>query len=368
MSTFVRVLATTLVIYSCGAGIASNAWAQSHDDAAVAAKARYKDGRIHYQLGEYHAAIKEFKEAYHLKPDATFLFNIAQCHRQLQEFTEALRLYRNYLRDAQDAPNRDEVEKRIREITPMVAQEKASKSTVTPQPASGAPFFSPSGPTPGADNTLAGLQAFGSIPSAREPMHSAILRGSSTETLVTPTVAAAASQPNADSRPVSPGRAEGDVEVVTRPSDATISVNKTTVGSQSPVKLTLSPGLYSVAIERDGYRSAEGGFSLLAGDHFSVNVVLKPVKSHGWRGLGTTLVVAAILGEGAGIGGHIMANRRMAGSPELHRFSQMETVGQAVAISSVILALGCYALDWLGNRKNVESGPPFILKPVRATP
>jgi hypothetical protein len=306
MSTFVRVLATTLVICSCGASFASNAWAQSHEDAAAVAKARYKEGRVHYQLGEYHAAIKEFKEAYRLKPDATFLFNIAQCHRQLQEFTEALRLYRNYLRDAQDAPNRGEVEKLIREITP------------------------------------------------------------STETLVTPAMAAA--QPNADSVPVSSARAGGEVEVVTRLSDATISVNKATVGSQSPVKLTLSPGLYSVAIEHDGYRSAEGGFSLLAGDHVSVSVDLKPVKTHGWRGLGTTLVVAAVLGESAGIGGHIMANRRMAGSPEFNRFSQMETVGQAVAISSVIVAIGCYALDWLGNRKNVESGPPFLLEPVRATP
>ena len=323
MSTFVRILAMTLVIYSCSASIAAHAWAQGRENVSAAAKAHYKEGRVHYQLGEYNAAIKEFKEAYRLKPDATFLFNIAQCHRQLHEFPEALRLYRNYLRDAQDAPNRLEVEKLIREITPMIEEEKASKPDVA---------------------------------SASESVHSATLGDM------------AASQPRAEAVPVAPGRGEGEVEVVARPSDATISVNKTTVGSQSPVRLTLPPGLYAMAIEHDGYRGVESGFSLLAGEHVSVTVDLRPVKTHGWRGIGTALVVIGVLGEGAGIGGHVMANRRMAGSPEFNRFSQMETVGQTVAISSVVLAIGCYVLDWLGNRKNVESGPPFVFEPVKVTP
>jgi hypothetical protein len=163
-------------------------------------------------------------------------------------------------------------------------------------------------------------------------------------------------------------RAEAAVELVTNPSEATIMVNKTAVGSQSPVKLTLAPGLYSVAIEHEGYRGAEGAVSLLAGDRVSVKVDLKPVKTHGWRGLGTTFVVIGVLGEVTGIGGHVMANRKYAGSPDYNSFSKMETIGQAVAIPSAVLAIGCYVLDWLANRRKVEPGPPFMLEPVKVSP
>ena len=163
-------------------------------------------------------------------------------------------------------------------------------------------------------------------------------------------------------------RAEAAVEVVTNPSDAKITVNQIAVGSQSPLKLKLPPGLYSMAIERDGYRGSEGALSLLVGDHVSLNVDLKPLKTHGWRGFGTTFVVLGVLSEAIGIVGHVMANRRFAGSPEYNRFSQVEVAGQAVAISSAVLATGCYLLDWLGNRKNVEPGPPFGLEPAKVNP
>ena len=362
MSTFRRILVATLVIGFCSAGSATNAWAQAHENTSAAAKAHYKEGRAHYQLGEYSAAIKEFKEAYHLKPDATFLFNIAQCHRQLREYAEAIQLYRNYLRDAPDAPNREDVEKFIREITLVIEQEKESKPPVAPTPppvatVAPSPGLTPSAPEPGKP-ALPGdsSAAVASSATATQPRAESITGGPE-QALATASIA-----------PPTPVRAEAQVEVLTNPSEATIMVNKTTVGSQSPVKLTLAPGLYSVAIERDGYRGAEGAVSLLAGDNVSVKVDLKPVKTHGWRGLGTTFVVIGVLGEATGIGGHVMANKRFAGSPEYNSFSKMETIGQAVAISSAVLAVGCYVLDWLGNRKNVEPGPPFMLEPVKVNP
>jgi tetratricopeptide (TPR) repeat protein len=360
MSTFGRILVVTLVLGTCSAGVAANAWAQGHESAATAAKAHFKEGRAHYQLGEYSAAIKEFKEAYHLKTDATFLFNIAQCHRQLHEYGEALRLYRNYLRDAPDAPNREDVEKFIREITLLVEQEKEARAAVAPTPAPVAAVPPSLGSTPGAPQTGAPALAAESSAAPAPPVTAAQPRAESTT--------AVPEQPLATAAPPKPVRAEAEVEVVTSPSESTIMVNKTTVGSQSPVKLALAPGLYSVAIERDGYRGAEGAVSLLAGDHVSVKVDLKPVKTHGWRGLGTTFVVIGVLGEAAGIGGHVTANKKFAGSPEYNNFSKMETIGQAVAISSAVLAVGCYVLDWLGNRRNVDPGPPFMLEPVKVNP
>jgi len=82
-----------------------------------------------------------------------------------------------------------------------------------------------------------------------------------------------------------------------------------------------------VAIEHDGYRGAEGAVSLLAGDHVSVKVDLKPVKTTAARAR-TTFVVIGVLGEAAGIGGHVMANKRFAGSPEHNSFSKMEPSGR----------------------------------------
>jgi hypothetical protein len=360
MSTFRRILVATLVIGFCSAGSATNAWAQAHENPSVSAKAHYKEGRAHYQLGEYGAAIKEFKEAYHLKPDATFLFNIAQCHRQLREYAEAIQLYRNYLRDAPDAPNREDVEKFIREITLLVEQEKEAKAALAPTPPPVAAVAPSPGLTPGAPQP--GAPAFPAESSAAAaPVATATQPGAESTTAVP-------EQPLATAAPPKPVRAEAQVEVLTNPSEATIMVNKTTVGSQSPVKLTLAPGLYAVAIEHEGYRGSEGAISLLAGDHVSVKVDLKPVKTHGWRGLGTTFVVLAVLGEAAGIGGHVKANQMLAGSQKYKQFSQMETIGQAVAIPSAVLAIGCYVLDWLANREKVEPGPPFMLQPVKVSP
>jgi Tetratricopeptide repeat len=42
-----------------------------------------------------------------------FLFNIAQCHRQLGNKQEAIKFYRSYLRKVPDAPNAEEVRKLI---------------------------------------------------------------------------------------------------------------------------------------------------------------------------------------------------------------------------------------------------------------
>jgi hypothetical protein len=365
MSTFRRILVATLVtlvVGFCSAAVATNAWAKGRENASTAAKAHYNEGRTHYQLGEYSAAIKEFKEAYHLKPDATFLFNIAQCHRQLHEYEDALRLYRNYLRDAPDAANREDVEKFIREITLLIEQEKEAKAAVVSTPAPVAavppsPGLAPGAPEPGTPALPAESSA-----AAAPHVTAAQPRAES--------ITAAPEQPLATASipPPQPVRAEAEVEVVTSPSEATIMVNKTTVGSQSPVKLTLAPGLYAVAIEHEGYRGAEGAVSLLAGDRVSVKVDLKKVKTHGWWWLGTTFVVIGVLGEAAGIGGHVMANQQFAGSPKYNAFSKMETIGQAVAIPSAVLAIGCYVLNWLGNRKNVEPGPPFMLEPVKVSP
>lgn len=55
-------------------------------------------GTKRYNLGDYQAALEAFKAACLAKPDPVFLFNIAQCHRQLADYGAAEKSYRAFLR------------------------------------------------------------------------------------------------------------------------------------------------------------------------------------------------------------------------------------------------------------------------------
>ena len=80
------------------------------------ARTHYEKGVSHYNLDEFAAALAEFTEAYRVKPDPSFLFNIAQCHRRLGNTDAAADFYRKYLRSVPDARNRTEVERMIAEL------------------------------------------------------------------------------------------------------------------------------------------------------------------------------------------------------------------------------------------------------------
>jgi hypothetical protein len=91
------------------------------------AKARYMSGQSHYNLNEFSEALQDFKEAYRLHPDPAFLFNIAQCERQLGDFEEAIKFYRSYLRNKPDATNAKEVQKKIDELKGLSDARRKSK-------------------------------------------------------------------------------------------------------------------------------------------------------------------------------------------------------------------------------------------------
>lgn len=85
-----------------------------------------------YDFGEYAKALDAFKEAYNAYEDPGFLFNIAQCHRQLGQTEEALRVYRSYLRNARNPPNAEEVRGLIARLEKTLDDEKRNRS-VPPQ-------------------------------------------------------------------------------------------------------------------------------------------------------------------------------------------------------------------------------------------
>jgi len=92
----------------------------SADDRAKA-RAAFRSGSQHYNLGEFQQALDAFKEAYRNYEDASFLFNIAQCERQLGHKREAVREYRAYLNNSENAPNRDNVQQTIAQLEREIA-------------------------------------------------------------------------------------------------------------------------------------------------------------------------------------------------------------------------------------------------------
>ena len=124
----------------------------------------------HFNLREFAKAIESFEEAYRLKPDPVFLYNLAQSHRLLDQHERALYFYA-YLRTSPDAPNRSEVEGRIATLEKVVAtQKEAAKPPDTAlepkEPASKTPVAAP---TPTATETT--IVRAGPAPGQKKPVY-----------------------------------------------------------------------------------------------------------------------------------------------------------------------------------------------------
>ena len=128
------------------------------------AKARFETASKHYDLGEYQAALDDFKEGYRYKADPVFLYNIAQCHRALQHHTEALTFYRAYLRKAPHAENREDVEAKVVALQQAIADEERAAREAAAKPPE------PKAPEPVATPTPAALEV-SARPPAKRPVY-----------------------------------------------------------------------------------------------------------------------------------------------------------------------------------------------------
>jgi tetratricopeptide (TPR) repeat protein len=98
------------------------------EDARTQARGHFEAGRKLYQVGEYGAALTEFQRAFLLKEDPVFIYNIAQCHRQLGDGRQAITFYKRYLGTNPPAANRQQVQKLIADL------ERAQSSEPAPVP------------------------------------------------------------------------------------------------------------------------------------------------------------------------------------------------------------------------------------------
>jgi tetratricopeptide (TPR) repeat protein len=115
-----------LSLFVCSVAIPQSAHAQ---DNKAKARKHFDNGKNLYDAGDFAPALAEFKEAFRLRDDPVFLFNMGQCHSKLGDDSSALHAYRSYLRRKPDAPNRAQVEARIAEL-----EERQGKTAGTANP------------------------------------------------------------------------------------------------------------------------------------------------------------------------------------------------------------------------------------------
>lgn len=105
------------------------AGAQLTDEAKAQARVKYNDGNVAYEQGDFRKALSSFNAAYQLAPLPGFLFNVAQCHRQLGSFERAAWFYRRYLSLSEKEPaNAAMVKDLIAEMDAKAKQQTASRA------------------------------------------------------------------------------------------------------------------------------------------------------------------------------------------------------------------------------------------------
>jgi tetratricopeptide (TPR) repeat protein len=107
------------------------------------ARAHHEQGRLQHSLGRYETAISEFRKAYELRADPSFLFDIAEAYRFLGAPERAVFFYRRYLNTHPNPPNRPEVEAQIASLEPSLHAEAQSalRPTFSIPAATASPFL-----------------------------------------------------------------------------------------------------------------------------------------------------------------------------------------------------------------------------------
>ncbi len=102
--------------------------------AATSAKQRalalFRKAEVLYSLGRFKPALRAYSKAYQTLQLPGFLFNIGQCHRNLENYGKALFFYRGYLRKVRRPANRALVLRVIKITERLLKQQLAARRVV----------------------------------------------------------------------------------------------------------------------------------------------------------------------------------------------------------------------------------------------
>jgi tetratricopeptide (TPR) repeat protein len=104
-------LASLILIMTAGVGAPADSPASDQE-----ARALFRRGELNFYAGNYQEALGNYQRAYQVKPLPGFVFNIAQCYRNLGNYERAGFFYRRYLTLERSPARRVQVEKLIDEM------------------------------------------------------------------------------------------------------------------------------------------------------------------------------------------------------------------------------------------------------------
>jgi hypothetical protein len=107
--------------------LAARAAPDADDAANEQARDHHDNGTNFFKQHKYLECASEFMAAYKAKVNPDFLFNAGVCYEKLKDFDQAIALFRRYLSEKPDAPDKAHVEERIK-------NDEAIKKGATPKP------------------------------------------------------------------------------------------------------------------------------------------------------------------------------------------------------------------------------------------
>lgn len=114
------------------------------------ARALYDRAEKSFDLGKFGGALADYQSAYEAKPLPGFLFNIAQCYRNMGRFERARFFFRRYLALEPHAPNRFRVEELIAEMSKQLEAQAATPAPPVPKSVEAPSLVTPLAPAPAA--------------------------------------------------------------------------------------------------------------------------------------------------------------------------------------------------------------------------
>ena len=124
-------LAIVLMLGPVQLAVAAPKRAQSRpervDSEEKQARVHFKKAERAFNLGKFADALISYQAAFEAKPLPAFVFNIAQCHRNLDDPERALFFYRRYLALDPEGPHRKLVEGLIEEQQGKLAEKAAAE-------------------------------------------------------------------------------------------------------------------------------------------------------------------------------------------------------------------------------------------------
>jgi len=130
MGRLLQIAVRWAILSACLGGLSlPSVSAQGSDPDLERAKILFKKAEIHFSVQEFKQALVLYRQAFKAKPLAAFLFNIGQCYRYLEKHKKAVFYFERFLARSPNTPHRSEVERFIVAARKALAKPPASQPT-----------------------------------------------------------------------------------------------------------------------------------------------------------------------------------------------------------------------------------------------